>query len=67
MISHHVATVLRSLAFFSLFGLTTLLAALQDVLAIGTAHITVCEKATSLIVRWQLSSLGGLWNLFRGR
>jgi phosphatidylinositol glycan class Q protein len=35
-------------------------------MALLTLHLRICHGITSLLVRWQLSSLGGLWNLFRG-
>jgi phosphatidylinositol glycan class Q protein len=47
-------------------GLTLFLALTRDTLALLTLHLRICHKLASRLVRWQMSSLGGLWNLFRG-
>lgn len=67
LIQVHVSHIAAGYTFISLLGLTVFLSALQDGLALFALHLTLCEKATSFIVRWQLHSLGGLWNLFRGK
>lgn len=65
-IQDNISHIVAAYTFISLFGLTVLLSALQDGLALLALHLRVCERATSFIFRWQLHSLGGLWNLFRG-
>ncbi|KAI9632798.1 N-acetylglucosaminyl transferase component-domain-containing protein [Dioszegia hungarica] len=56
-----------ALAITSLAGLTLFLAALEDVVSLFTLHLRLCNTMTRGICRWQLASLGGLWNLFRGK
>jgi hypothetical protein len=47
--------------------MTLLLALIKDALALATLHIALCDRITRAICLWQLDSLGGLWNLFRGK
>jgi len=47
-------------------GFTLFLSLTRDTLSLLTLHLRVCHEITSILVRWQLSSLSGLWNLFRG-
>ncbi|WVQ93661.1 hypothetical protein IAU59_000737 [Kwoniella sp. CBS 9459] len=55
------------IAWTSLGGLTFTLAILNDLLSLLTLHLSVCHVLMRLIYKWQLDSLGGLWNLFRGK
>lgn len=59
-------TLITFLALASLGGLTLFLAALEDVVSLFTMHLRFCDIMTRGICRWQLASLSGLWNLFRG-
>lgn len=54
------------LAWFSLGGLSLLLAILGDLIGLLTLHLSLCGLLTSSLFRWQLYSLGSLFNLFRG-
>nr|XP_019011975.1 uncharacterized protein I206_02812 [Kwoniella pini CBS 10737]OCF50756.1 hypothetical protein I206_02812 [Kwoniella pini CBS 10737] len=58
---------LQMFAFFSLFGLTFTIAILKDSVSILTSHLYICHTIMTYIFNWQLESLGGLWNLFRGK
>ncbi|ORY29757.1 N-acetylglucosaminyl transferase component-domain-containing protein [Naematelia encephala] len=55
------------LAHASLGGLTLWLALLSDVFRLITTHLYLGYRLTSTICIWQLRSLGGLFNLFRGK
>jgi phosphatidylinositol glycan class Q protein len=59
-------TAVHILATASMGGMTLLLALTKDALGLATLHITLCDRITRAICLWQLDSLGGLWNLFRG-
>lgn len=58
--------IVSLLSIASLGGVTLLLSCLQDILSVLTLHLRCCSLITTRICRWQLDSLGGLWNLFRG-
>ena len=62
----NLPAILAVLAYAPLGGLTLLLAILQDALGLITLHLRLCHVLASTLCRWQISSLGGLWNLFRG-
>lgn len=47
-------------------GLTLFLSVLRDVIKVLTLHLRLGHTITGYLVKWQLESLGGLWNLFRG-
>ncbi|KIR51787.1 phosphatidylinositol glycan, class Q [Cryptococcus gattii Ru294] len=55
------------LSIFSLMGLTTLLAIAHDIINLLTLHILFGYKIMRAVCGWQIDSLGGLWNLFRGK
>ncbi|WVF66029.1 hypothetical protein IAT40_000767 [Kwoniella sp. CBS 6097] len=59
--------LLQIIAWTSFGGLTLTLAILSDILSIFTIHLHLCHILMRTIYRWQLESLGGLWNLFRGK
>ncbi|WVW80270.1 hypothetical protein I302_102248 [Kwoniella bestiolae CBS 10118] len=67
----HLERLLPSLtqlfALSSLGGLTFTLSLLRDTLTILTSHLHLCHVLMRYIFDWQLESLGGLWNLFRGK
>lgn len=58
--------LIKALAIVALGGMTFFLAATQDIFALLTLHLHLCNAITSRICEWQLEALGGLWNLFRG-
>lgn len=47
-------------------GLTTLLAIAHDIINLLTLHMFFGYKIMRAVCGWQIDSLGGLWNLFRG-
>ncbi|XAO26769.1 hypothetical protein I312_105610 [Cryptococcus bacillisporus CA1280] len=55
------------LSIFSLMGLTTLLAIAHDIINLLTLHMFFGYKIMRAVCGWQIDSLGGLWNLFRGK
>ncbi|KAL0242128.1 hypothetical protein I308_105757 [Cryptococcus tetragattii IND107] len=55
------------LSIFSLMGLTTLLAIAHDMINLLTLHLLFGYKIMRAVCGWQIDSLGGLWNLFRGK
>jgi len=65
-LSCHLPALLDIIAIAPLGGLTLLLAMTQDALALITLHLRLCHILSSTLCRWQMTSLGGLWNLFRG-
>ncbi|KAK8861676.1 hypothetical protein IAR55_002499 [Kwoniella newhampshirensis] len=65
---HDIAPrLLIILAASSLGGLALSLSVLRDLLSLVTLHLYACYRVMSLVYQWQASSLGGLWNLFRGK
>lgn len=54
------------LSILSLTGFTTLLAASHDILNLLTLHLLFGYNVMRAVCVWQIDSLGGLWNLFRG-
>lgn len=66
LVVHHLPTILAVVSFVPLGGLTLLLVTAQDALSLLTLHLRLCHILGSSLCRWQLSSLSGLWNLFRG-
>ncbi|WVQ78884.1 hypothetical protein IAT38_000975 [Cryptococcus sp. DSM 104549] len=66
-IDYLTPVVLSGLSFASLGGLTLLLALLQDIANLLTLHLNVCYRLMRVLYGWQVESLGGLWNLFRGK
>ncbi|OWT35619.1 phosphatidylinositol glycan, class Q, partial [Cryptococcus neoformans Bt1] len=55
------------LSILSLTGFTTFLAASHDMLNLLTLHLLFGYKVMRAVCGWQIDSLGGLWNLFRGK
>ncbi|AAW44966.2 GPI anchor biosynthesis-related protein, putative [Cryptococcus deneoformans JEC21] len=55
------------LSILSLTGFTTLLAASHDILNLLTLHLLFGYNVMRAVCVWQIDSLGGLWNLFRGK
>lgn len=51
----------------SMGGLTIILALTRDLISVLTLHLRLCHFLTSSVFAWQMSSLRGLWNLFRGK
>ncbi|ORX35281.1 N-acetylglucosaminyl transferase component-domain-containing protein [Kockovaella imperatae] len=51
----------------STLGLTLALAVVHDALLLSSLHLRLCWNLTRWICLWQLESLSGLWNLFRGK
>ncbi|WWD16402.1 hypothetical protein CI109_100828 [Kwoniella shandongensis] len=62
-----IYTSLVILAASSLGGLTLSLSILGDCFSLLTLHLYVCYRGMKLVYAWQVDSLGGLWNLFRGK
>ncbi|OCF44126.1 hypothetical protein I317_02080 [Kwoniella heveanensis CBS 569] len=60
-------TLIQTIAWISFGGLTFTLAIINDLLSLLAIHLHVCHILMRAIYRWQLDSLGGLWNLFRGK
>ena len=67
LVDRYIRTVLVSAALSSMGGLTVFLAFCRDLSSLLTLHLRLCHFLTSSICAWQLSSLRGLWNLFRGQ
>jgi phosphatidylinositol glycan class Q protein len=63
----HLPSLLHIMSLSGYGGFTLFLSLARDTLALLTLHLRICHEIMSLLVRWQLSSLGGLWNLFRGK
>ncbi|WVQ65008.1 uncharacterized protein L199_003178 [Kwoniella botswanensis] len=59
--------IIRLFALSSLGGLTLTLSLLKDTITILTSHLYLCHILMRYIFNWQLESLSGLWNLFRGK
>lgn len=55
------------LSILSLTGFTTFLAVSHDMLNLLTLHLLFGYKVMRVVCGWQIDSLGGLWNLFRGK
>ncbi|KAK6907454.1 hypothetical protein I203_101448 [Kwoniella mangroviensis CBS 8507] len=60
-------SMIRLFALSSLGGLTLTLSLLNDTITILTSHFHLCHLLMRYIFNWQLESLSGLWNLFRGK
>ncbi|WRT65803.1 uncharacterized protein IL334_002752 [Kwoniella shivajii] len=60
-------TFIQIFALVSLGGFTLTLSLLDDTLSILTSHFYLCHVLMKYIFNWQLQSLSGLWNLFRGK
>ena len=58
--------IIVTLALASGGGFTLLLCLISDLLALVTLHLRICHVLASRVCLWQLDSLSGLWNLFRG-
>ncbi|KAL7424619.1 pig-Q [Cryptotrichosporon argae] len=63
----HLALALRLAAATSALGLTFTLGLAADALALLTLHVRAAAWVLTQLARWQLDSLGALWNLFRGK
>ncbi|WWC96860.1 hypothetical protein V866_003735 [Kwoniella sp. B9012] len=59
--------IIRLFALSSLGGLTLTLSLPKDTITILTSHLYLCHMLMRYIFNWQLDSLSGLWNLFRGK
>ncbi|WWC88050.1 uncharacterized protein L201_002953 [Kwoniella dendrophila CBS 6074] len=59
--------LLQFFALSSLGGLTVAISLLVDTINILTSHLHLCYILMKHIFNWQLESLSGLWNLFRGK
>ncbi|WWC60412.1 uncharacterized protein I303_102984 [Kwoniella dejecticola CBS 10117] len=59
--------LIRIVASLSMLGLTFTISFLKDSISILTAHFYLCHVIMRWIFDWQLESLSGLWNLFRGK
>ena len=66
-ITTHLPSLVRLVSLASLLGATSALALTRDVLRLLTLHLYVGSRLTRAICSWQLDTLGGLWNLFRGK
>ena len=66
-ISTHMPIILSLLCTISLLGATSTLSLLQDLLRLTTLQLHIAHCLTRVIWTWLLDSLGGLWNLFRGK
>nr|ODN90346.1 hypothetical protein L204_05950 [Cryptococcus depauperatus CBS 7855] len=67
LLDAYLSCVLTILSWLSLTGLTTTLALVSDLLSLLSLHLWFSFKMMNLVYEWQVSSLGGLWNLFRGK
>jgi hypothetical protein len=62
----HLPLLLDIISWSSYGGLTLMLSTLRDTISAVTLHLYISHRITLSLVRWQLDSLSGLWNLFRG-
>ncbi|WVR03731.1 hypothetical protein IAU60_000726 [Kwoniella sp. DSM 27419] len=65
--SEYIPLLTTVLAWSSFGGLALTLAVTTDLLSLLTLHLYLSYKLMRGICLWQLESLSGLWNLFRGK
>ncbi|KAF5359237.1 hypothetical protein D9756_003157 [Leucocoprinus leucothites] len=67
-VAPYTASIIYALGIMSTFGgMSLVVSALMDLVAISTVHIYACYSLTGLVYHRMLKTAGSLFNLFRGK
>jgi phosphatidylinositol glycan class Q protein len=59
--------IIEALIFTGFLGLSMVLSLASDILSLTTIHLSFLNAIFSKFLRWEITNLGSLWNLFRGK